>query len=613
MTELTISEALKRGIKAHKSGEIEEADRYYTAILKVQPHHPDANHNIGVLSVGLGKVEQAIPYFKIAIEANSNISQFWLSLIDAYIRLGDLGKAEHIIEEARRADIDASKELLSRAHQISKGIQSSDPSQEALGPLIEAYNNGQHLSVLKGVKELLTQYPTSVLLYNLNGAANASLKNYDVAIESYKRAIECNPNHAEAHNNLGIVYRDTGNLTAAIESYKKALALNPNYAKCYNNLGNVLRDRNEPERAIESYQKAVRVNPNYAEAYKNMGDLLQYTGRSQSAIKSYEQAIRLNHNYAEAYHNLGAELLNKKDIKGVLALIKRGQKLIPDYAGFCNLLGACYLHKGMLTKAFCEFLRALEMDAMSIDAAININNQVVQLADKELEENLFTVKLMEELQRHPGFIIQEVIKNFINNDLMKVIFFLKFFDKRKMDYFDSLKHSDKIFIGAYKDLINALIIKNKDTRKPAGIIYHIGESHCLSYAHNIICNAKKNYTVRPLITFGAKAFHFSDPGDNPYKSITEHNFRSVPANSIVFVSFGEIDCRGNEGFMAASKKENIDPKNIIKKTVLGYVTWFTTLNFTLKNKLYFFNVPAPIYDNDISPKTNVGLIISNIS
>ena len=70
MSEVTVEEALKLGIEAHRAGKIEEADRYYTAIISAQPNHPDANHNIGVLAVGLGKIEQALPFFRKALKAN---------------------------------------------------------------------------------------------------------------------------------------------------------------------------------------------------------------------------------------------------------------------------------------------------------------------------------------------------------------------------------------------------------------------------------------------------------------------------------------------------------------------------------------------------------------
>ena len=40
---LTAHQALQKAIEAHKAGRFVEAERYYAAILKAQPKHPDAN------------------------------------------------------------------------------------------------------------------------------------------------------------------------------------------------------------------------------------------------------------------------------------------------------------------------------------------------------------------------------------------------------------------------------------------------------------------------------------------------------------------------------------------------------------------------------------------
>ena len=101
MTELTIDQALQQGVKAHKAGQAQEADRLYTAILKAQPKHPDANHNMGVLAVGVGKVEQALPFFKAALEANPATAQFWLSYIDALIKIEKFADARAVFDQAR--------------------------------------------------------------------------------------------------------------------------------------------------------------------------------------------------------------------------------------------------------------------------------------------------------------------------------------------------------------------------------------------------------------------------------------------------------------------------------------------------------------------------------
>ena len=98
--ELTLDQALQKGIEAHKQGKVQEADGYYTAILKVQPNHPDANHNMGVLAVGIGKVQESLPFFKMALETNSGIEQFWLSYIDALIKLGRMDDAKVAVIEA---------------------------------------------------------------------------------------------------------------------------------------------------------------------------------------------------------------------------------------------------------------------------------------------------------------------------------------------------------------------------------------------------------------------------------------------------------------------------------------------------------------------------------
>ena len=100
--ELTIDQALRKAIEFHEAGQVQEADRLYTAILKAQPKHSDANHNIGVLAVGVGKVKEALPFFKRAIESNPDTAKFWLSYIDALIKLERLTDATALFRKARK-------------------------------------------------------------------------------------------------------------------------------------------------------------------------------------------------------------------------------------------------------------------------------------------------------------------------------------------------------------------------------------------------------------------------------------------------------------------------------------------------------------------------------
>ena len=47
LTDLTINPALQKGIEAHKTRPVQEADRLYTTVVNAQAKRPDANHNLG--------------------------------------------------------------------------------------------------------------------------------------------------------------------------------------------------------------------------------------------------------------------------------------------------------------------------------------------------------------------------------------------------------------------------------------------------------------------------------------------------------------------------------------------------------------------------------------
>ena len=97
--ELTIEQALQQGVAAHKEGKLEEAERLYRAILQSQPLHPDANHNLGLIAVSVNKAGAALPLFKIALEANPKIEQFWLSYIDALIKTEKVDGARQVLAD----------------------------------------------------------------------------------------------------------------------------------------------------------------------------------------------------------------------------------------------------------------------------------------------------------------------------------------------------------------------------------------------------------------------------------------------------------------------------------------------------------------------------------
>jgi len=187
---------------------------------------------------------------------------------------------------------------------------SQNPSSENLQLILNLFSSGKLKKTLSESNLMLKKFPNSIILLNISGACNAGLLKFDSAIECYKKALEINPNFADAYYNMGIAFKDKGDFKSAIESYEQTLKVDPNYAAAYNNIGNVFLIEGSFDKSAENYRNALKINPNFAEAHNNLGNALKHKGDLESAIDSYQKALKIKPNYSLAYKNI-ASILKK--------------------------------------------------------------------------------------------------------------------------------------------------------------------------------------------------------------------------------------------------------------------------------------------------------------
>jgi len=110
---------------------------------------------------------------------------------------------------------------------------------------------------------------------------------------AYERVLKLDPQHADAHINLGRMLHDAGDLSAAEGHYRAAIAAQPKNATALYNLGVLLEDRAQPDAAIVTYESATSIDPRHADAHFNAARLHDLAGH-------YEAALR----HLRAYRNL---------------------------------------------------------------------------------------------------------------------------------------------------------------------------------------------------------------------------------------------------------------------------------------------------------------------
>ena len=389
--DLTVGEALKKGIEAHKNGQLQEAERLYSTILNVQPNHADANHNMGVLAVGVGKTQQSLPFFKAATAANPKIVQFWLSYINALIKLDRTADALVLFELAKKygAKGEAFDLLEQRLSTRTKKLK--DPSPEQLQSIINIYTQGLLKKALSECNKMLKKFPGSVVLYNILGASHVGLMQFDAAIVSYQKALKIKPDYAEAYYNMGIALDNKGDLEASIKSYKKAIKFNPEYADAYNNLGFAMNHKGFHDAAIDSYKKAININPNNAQAYNNMGNTFKNKGDLKAAIQNYSQAVRIKPDYGDAYNNMGGALEDAGDTEAALKSYKHAIKVKPDFAEAHYNMGFVLDKQSDPEDAVDSYSNALKLKPNYAEAQANLVSLLTTFTPRKENQNLIVL------------------------------------------------------------------------------------------------------------------------------------------------------------------------------------------------------------------------------
>jgi len=130
---LTLQEAMTRAIEHHHANQLQEAERLYRAVLEVQPNHPDANHNLGVLAMQVKQPAAGLPHLKAALEGNQQHVQYWLSYIEALIQANQNDAARQTLEQGRQRGLPG-EAVEAFASRLGSGSQDAEQTASVSQP-----------------------------------------------------------------------------------------------------------------------------------------------------------------------------------------------------------------------------------------------------------------------------------------------------------------------------------------------------------------------------------------------------------------------------------------------------------------------------------------------
>ena len=94
-----------------------------------------------------------------------------------------------------------------------------------------------------------------------------------------------------------------------------------------------------------------------------------------------------------------------------------------------------------------------------------------------------------------------------------------------------------------------------------------------SFAHQTLNISPQINRIQPVLISGGKAWHFANNKNNQWKNSLTEQMKNHNYSDKVFISFGEIDCRKEEGILNYSYKKNKDISKVCEATINGYLNY----------------------------------------
>lgn len=278
-------------------GDLRKAAGIYEEIIKSEPYRYDVFNSLARLYDELHEPEKALNYCRSSLQCNEK-------QLDPRIH------AALILLQLKRDD-DAMKELATAAERFPNSPQVSFYYG------IVYTETKQYAKAVKSIEEALRLAESSSpdmlkhVFYYQYGAALERNGEFDKAVAQFRKALEMNPDYANAYNYLGFMFADKNvNIEEASKLIEKALSFEPENGAFLDSMGWVYYRQGKFDKAVEYIQRAIKTVAKDSVVFDHLADALLKLGKRDEALANYQKAAELDPKNKEISEKL--EVLRKE-------------------------------------------------------------------------------------------------------------------------------------------------------------------------------------------------------------------------------------------------------------------------------------------------------------
>lgn len=236
-------------------------------------------------------LDNALDYFTIAVELDSNNVDAKMGLSEVYTRKGNAAADDSNYKEAVK-NYEQAVKYNDKNSAAFVGLAEAYESNEMDGKAIENYEKA--IALDSNLSEVYA--PLGFLYFQKNDFENAE--------KNLTKAVTADPTNADVQYYLGLIRYKNKNYEQAVASFNQSLQSKPDSAETHYYLGESYDQLNRNQEALAEYNRAVQIDPNYVDAWFDLGVANFNHGRYEDAVNAYQKVLKLKNDYGEAHENL---------------------------------------------------------------------------------------------------------------------------------------------------------------------------------------------------------------------------------------------------------------------------------------------------------------------
>lgn len=383
------------------------------SLLATAPRNVDYNLAMGNMMLMFGERDSALTYYDKAQQYEPENGATYLAKAQFYNAIGDSVNYDQQTYQAlvsKDLDVASKVEVLADyARHLLVAKDSSARTENLFKVLIEQHPNEPQIRMLfsdylaakddmKGAAEQMDYAvnldPTDAQAWNRLLVLNIISENYEAAIAAGDRAIELNPNNIELYGYIAPAYYNIKQYDKAIEVYKKALATvdstdTEHRSMFLGGMGDAKFSMGDTIGAFALYDQAIEIDPNNVSILNNYAYFLTLCNRdldkaermSAKTVQAEPQNATFLDTYAWVFYKRKEYTMAQLYIEMAIKNERRPSSDIYDHYG--DIL----LAVGNKQEALKQWKKALELDAGNKELLEKVEKLALELQPADTKEN----------------------------------------------------------------------------------------------------------------------------------------------------------------------------------------------------------------------------------